>query len=90
MIGEDSLITIVFGLIVVGLVLNMHLGVPFEALVWPFSGSISEKLIGVNLHGIDTLLLLTLVIGGFKGIWRDYGTGIVFLFFLAFVYLITW
>ncbi len=90
MISEDSLITLVGMLIIVGIVLNMHLGIPFEALVWPFSGSITDKLFGINLYGIDTILLLTLVIAAFKGIWSQYGVGLLFLFFLAFAYLIAW
>ncbi|MFH1200557.1 MAG: hypothetical protein V1708_05820 [Candidatus Micrarchaeota archaeon] len=88
MIGQDSLGTLIMAMVVVIIVLNMSVGIPIAALLWPFTGSIADKLVGVNLHGIDTLLILTGALLLLERAWSRFGVGILFVAFMAFMYLI--
>lgn len=88
MIGQETLTTLLLGMVVVVIVLNLYTGIPLATLLWPFTGSIVDKLVGINLHGIDTLLILTAAIMLLEQAWPRFGVGIVFAAFMIFIYLI--
>jgi len=87
MIDQESLTTLLLGMVVVIIVLNLHTGIGVSTLLWPFTGSIVEKVAGINLYGIDTLLILAGALLLLENAWPRFGVGMLFVAFMAFMFL---
>ncbi|MBU1197805.1 hypothetical protein KJ765_04830 [Candidatus Micrarchaeota archaeon] len=89
MVTLDDQVTIVSIGFILLVVFNMVVGVSYEFMLAPFNRSIVGSLIGVDLWGIDNMILISAVILYFESHWHTFGNLILGLLVFGLIWLLT-